>query len=294
MLQTIRMGIGVLPKCFDRMLGARVNPGGLISADREAFARDGEADRTWHATHVSGLRSAGTTKATQPGRHALTDEIIRRLAQGGRPVIWDVGVSDGVTSLELIEKLGDAFERFYATDRQLDVRLVRHKGRLYFYSDQGRCTQVSTRRFIAYAGTFGRFPLKSIAARMLARAPDVDSPDHQSTLLPLIQPDLHDLAQRDERIVIREHDIFDAWPGEAADIVKVANLLNPGYFPHAAIRAALANIRQAMTDTGVLLITDNHDDGLECVSVFDRKSDAFVPRDTVNGGVRIASLVIEG
>ena len=75
--------------------------------------------------------------------------------------------------------------------------------------------------------------------------------------------------------------------------MKVANLLNPGYFPEEAIRDALARVMAAMSDNAVLLITDNHDDGSECVSVFDRKDDAFALRDTVNGGARIASLVVE-
>jgi hypothetical protein len=203
-------------------------------------------------------------------------------------VIIDIGVSDGVTSLELIEKLAGGFEKFFVTDRSINLSYVEDEERLYFYNEEGKCTIKSTKRLVVYADTMAWIPFTWIAQRILGGAPQCVTP--RAKKLCLIQPDLCDMARKDS--IICEYDVFNAWPGPVADIIKVANLLNLDYFEETQIRNAMVNISKAVKEKGKVVVVDNRADGMECVSVFRKSRGKLCLDREINGGCHTKDIVL--
>ncbi|MCX6880606.1 MAG: hypothetical protein NTW21_43390 [Verrucomicrobia bacterium] len=206
-----------------------------------------------------------------------------------RPAILDIGVSDGVTSLELIEHLGDSFEQYFVADRQTDL-LYQVKGNTtYFYDRNGLCILIATRRWLVYPQAGGWFPFGWIARALSLRAPACDT--GHARVLSLLQPELLELTRRDSRITVMTYDVLHPWPGPAVNLVKVANLLNPEYFPESLIRVALANINAALEENGMLVVSDNRESDLECVSAFRKRGSGFAVVSVTNGGCRVHGVI---
>ncbi len=272
-------------------LPRRANPGGLVLADRRAVDPARWDTREAFALHASSFTEGPTWRSTSPRRHEATHEAIARLPAGERRRILDAGVSDGVTSLELIERLGDGFERFYATDRRIEVSYMRRRGKLYFYEASGACVLVSTRRWIVYRSPGGWLPFRWMARWCLSRAPRASY--ERLDRLSLVQPELRALAKTDDRIVIRCYDVFDPWDGELLDLVKVANLLNPAYFEDKQIRRAVVCLGSALREGGRLYITDNRRGRREKFSVLRRDGSRLVLENRVEGGSEVTELALD-
>lgn len=284
----IKIGRGAFPRWCERIVPSRWNPGGLIDPDRESCGRC-DGDRAWFSTHISGFSSGRTWKSTRPHRHPKTDELILRLYRDAKPVILDVGISDGITSLELIEKLAGRFTTYFATDRHLRINYQRRGRSVFFYDGTGECTVLSTKRFIVYRDDRAAAPFRYVARLLMSRAPAFDRTKAES--LWLIQPDLRKAAEEDGAIVLREYDVFQAWPGPAVDIAKVANVLNQDYFSDDEIRSALVNVKGAIREGGRLFVTENRDDDRERASVFVKDDRGFVLEQMIMGGAEISSIV---
>lgn len=205
---------------------------------------------------VSTIKLGGTWRTTQPKRHGRLEDELCRLLAGSRPSILDVGASDGSTSLDMIQRLGDDFSAYYVTDRFLEVTALASGGRVYVYGPGGEAIMAAGTRLVAYDDMDGADPLSRIlAARLLAAAPPAGSGG--SLRVSLIQPALESLARKDPRIKIQPHDIFEPWPGPPLDLVKAANILNPCYFDQAGLEKALANLINALAPSGRLAVVDN-------------------------------------
>src|SRR5205823_4110252 len=82
-----------------------------IASARQVFLR-GQSEPTedrvhqeWSFFHSVGLRN-GTHKTTAPARLANVDELVCELLRGQTAVtLLDVGISSGITTLELLERL---------------------------------------------------------------------------------------------------------------------------------------------------------------------------------------------
>lgn len=260
----------------------------LVTGDPREVMREG-ITREQFAWAVSSIKIGTTWRITQPSRHALSDRVVLELASvQGRPVILDVGVSDGCTSLDLIEKLGGNFERFYVTDASLEIDVMEKGGATYFYHPRaGQCIMRVGDGSIVYADTQGSiFPLNLIARSLLSEAPAYDAGSARS--MSLVQPELRKLAESDQRVAICEYDVFQPWTREELDIVKVANLLNRVYFSDGQIVEAIKNLSRAMKPDGKLLVVDNRK--TERVSLFSKQTSGLKLEREIHGGANVAHL----
>jgi len=235
---------------------------------------------------VSPLLVHGTRKTTRPGRHAQSDRMLLEALRGRRPVILDVGASDGSTSLDLLGALGGEFEAYYVTDKAPRIRARAERGRTFFYGADGECVLVATPRWVAYP-TAGARVWRPLLRLLHGEIPPCD-PGYPE--VSLVQPRLHEIARRDPRVVIRDYDVFRPWDGPAATAVKAANLLNRAYFSDGQIREALRNLWRALAPEGLLLVIDNR--GVEQASLFRRSAGGFVPAGKVRGGTDVQDLVL--
>ncbi len=234
---------------------------------------------------VSSLQFGVTFKTTHPGRHAQSNRFLRETYRGSRPVILDVGASDGSTSLDLIQELGSNFAYYYVTDLNLSVRCgYDSKGVVYFVDQNGSCILRASERLLVYSDTSrAKLPLRLIARTLLAKCRNAGGWRN----LVLIQPALRRRAKCDPRIIIQRYDIFAPWTGPPPDLVKVANLLNNDYFSDSQIKKALQVQCSILAPNGRLLLI-SEDQDIEKFSVF-RKTPAGMELELTHAGGAKAS-----
>lgn len=292
----IKLSIGILPRWCDRMLRAKNNPRTFVD-HAEAIKKDDLAcDRRRFSELVGTVTSGVTTKSTRPQRHRITNQIITELCSASSCTILDIGVSDGVTSLDLIEALNSKFKHYFVTDVSFSVSYIESGRWTYFYDTAGGCFLMATDMFIVLPWLEGAwFPVGSIARWLLSRAPHYA--DDRAKKASQIQPELLALAEQDKRITIREYDVFRPWLGPQVDLVKICNVLNRIYFSDHRIVAAVENIKGALKNSAKLVVTDNREiDADHCemerVSVFARNEQGYTLVKNANGGVDIEELIL--
>jgi hypothetical protein len=239
---------------------------------------------------VSSLQFGVTFKTTHPGRHAQSNQFLRETCRGSRPVILDVGASDGSTSLDLIRELGSDFAYYYVTDLNLSVRCgYDSKGVVYFVDQNGSCILRASERLLVYSNTSrAKFPLRLIAKALLAKCGNAGGWRN----LVLIQPALRRRAKCDPRIIIQRYDIFAPWTGPPPDLIKVANLLNNEYFSDAQIEEALQAQCSNLAPNGRLLLI-SEDQDVEKFSIFRKTQIGMQLEWTHAGGAKASPHVAQ-
>jgi hypothetical protein len=264
------------PHCMARFTVA--DPRVMIRADltAEEFSR-----------HLSVLKFGTTFKTTRPGRHARSNRLLAALYRGDRPIILDVGASDGSTCLDLMLALEDRFARYFATDYHLSVEWGTDSGGVVFFRDSGgRCVLRAGRRFVAYCDTKGARPPLGLVATLLLRGVRRVSSWRE---LSLIQPSLLARAARDPRVVVERYDLFTPWRGPRPDLIKIANLLNRIYFSEQRIAAVLARQREILREGGRLLLLDNRGEE-EKFSLLRKLDGKMTVEHSFGGGSEVVSL----
>ena len=267
------------PRALTRWLPTADDPRALGGPDPRAL---GGGD---FARAVSVLKFGATFKTTSPGRHREADRVVVERFAGERPVILDIGASDGVTSLDLIRRLGDGFSRYFVTDYNIAVEVgADRRGVSYFRSPSGDAVLAATDRFVLYADTAGApRPASWLCRKVLGRAPRVRAWRE----VKLVQPELLRLAAGDARVAVERYDMMAPWTGPAPDLVKMANVLNNVYFTPSQIRAALACQCGVLREGGRLLLVDNRGDA-ERLSLFRRARGEMVLEESFGGGADAA------
>ncbi len=266
--------------------------GGLSFAfdDPRPLARGGNSMLTPEefSDAISTLQFGVTFKTTRPGRQENSNRYIAEVYRGARPVVLDVGASDGSTSLDLIRAL-EGFERYYVTDLNLSTRCGHdRRGRFYFMDQRGKCALRASERFVVYSETRGAWlPLRIIAKALIAGARNVD----EWSELTLIQPALVVMAQRNPRISIMRYDMFTSWTGQPPDLIKVANLLNAKYFSDEEMSQAVTVQCSNLAPGGRLLLVSEDDDIVERFSVFRKTPKGMVLEHTHHEGAKAAPHV---
>jgi hypothetical protein len=212
---------------------------------------------------ISSLNFGVDFKSTYAGRHKRSDRLVADLYRESRPVILDIGASDGSTSLDLIRSLSD-FARYFVTDLNLSAFCGKTRREVvYFMSLEHSCTMRASRRFLVYAETHRAvFPLALLAKALISGNRGVT---HWHKVL-FVQPELIKLTQHDPRISISRYDLFTKWSGQPPDLIKIANLLNPKYFTKEAIKRAL-EVQCGNLGIGGRLLLVADDQGVELFSL---------------------------
>jgi hypothetical protein len=279
-----------VPRPLRPLVPNQPDPEGLFGAC------DSEQD---FATAVSSLCINGVWRTTRPGRHDRSGCMIRDATAGQHDLrIIEAGISDGGNAVELADALGTRFTAFYATDRWLSIRATEVEGcRFLRLPNSSDCFMIIGRHCLYYLGTpnsggavnrLGTYAARRLLRRLERAAVTPEGWD----CLSLIGPALRRAVQADPRIVTVEWDIFNPWQLERADVIRVANVLNPSYFSHTRLLGAIANLRTALRDGGLLAVVDNRNE--ERVGLFRRCGPRFDVEATLAGGCEVAALVTDG
>lgn len=267
----------VLPPVLRRCLPHKPSPLPLlgVSLDEETFSRC-----------VSSICVDGVWKTTKPARHEVTNaHLLRRLAGRTCLRVLDVGVSDGVTAADLAASLAPQLSAYYATDLYLALDAVERRGAWHFFR-AGRQTSamVVTRRLIYYRAAEAENAFRRWIDRRSTDVLEAERPQRVS----LVSPKLRALIDAGVPVQLAEWDVFEPWTREKMDVVRAANILNPAYFNPDRLRIALARLRDALVEGGLLFIVDNRP--AEKGSLLRREGEGFRLVDRVGTGCDIESL----
>lgn len=240
MFAPIRLVEGGWPAAVERMLRR------FVWADPRVVASDTTPERFRVAMNAFHL--GGTYKITGTQRHRAADGLLIDGVDTAGADIVDIGASDGSTSADLAERLGD-FASYTIADLYLEVSHVRVGRRTVFFDSSGEPILVAGNRLLAWpemSPSVGR-----LYARTIRRARSADR-----TTIPLLNPITRHLMAADPRIRARTHDVFTVWP-EPVDVIKVANLLRRLYFSDDRLLDGLGSIHASLAQGGHLLLVDN-------------------------------------
>lgn len=250
-----------------------------------------ELSRSEFARCVSTFRAGNTWKTTSPLRHRHSNVIFRQLVnQVDFPVVLDVGVSDGSTSLELIEILQNKFQSYYVTDLFFELYYIEKGNLLYVYDPLGRqCIMKISEGYIVYFQLNNILPfVNRVVKKIYSTVPSFDSCCAKQ--ISICQPDLKKLTQTHPKIIIKEYNVLNAWDLQSVDIIKVANVLNLSYFSKIQIKAAILNLYNALKNGGWLLLVENRN--VEKGSLLKKEDSGFKLMDSFNGGSDVESLFL--
>lgn len=190
-----------------------------------------------------------TIKITGFDRHAAADALLLDNLDLDGASIVDIGASDGSTSADLVTKL-PAFASYVMADLYLELSAAEIGRHLVLFDHQGTCILVAGRRLMGWP-SLSRL-VRVLYGPLIARARRRPA---RSVLL--LGPAARELIRDDPRVSARVHDVFQAWPQPAPDVIKVANLLRRLYFSDADILRALQVLLESLEDGGHLLVVDN-------------------------------------
>lgn len=227
------------------------------------------------ARFFGALRTGNDTfKRTGEARLRAIDEALTEcLDQAGATVdaVLDLGISSGVTTIELAEAIrrSGRLVSITGTDRSLAARivdlplgcraLVEPTGHVLQYEIWGRAMRPWTRRldYLTGMAVVRRFVNRTLAPLAFARARDKTQQPGETVAL--VSPRL----ARSDTIQLIEDDITirNATLVGAFDLVRAANILNRHYFDPASLRRAVENVRSYLRGPGAwLLVLRTHGD----------------------------------
>ncbi len=263
------------PKTLTRILPSATDPRILC---------EGELGEAIFTGAVSTFKFRTTFKSTQKARFPLTVLELASLPYERRPIIIDVGASDGTTALEIMQSV--PYEKYYVTDLNIDVFYQATDKATWFYDEKGLCILMATDHWIAYPETVSAlFPFDKISAALFAHAPRWES---DSARLQLINPLLR--SHKGNNLLIEKHNILEPWPHEKADLIIAANLLNRSYFTASEIKLALKNMLDALGDSGRIVIIENRKN--EQATIFKFSAGTVSVEKRVNGGSEIENSAL--
>jgi len=256
----------------------------LPSADDPRVLTLNPADETKFSRAVSMFKFGSTFKSTGKLRFPLTLRELASLQFSTAPVIVDVGASDGITSLDIMETV--RFKKYYVTDLNIETYYTVSGNYTFFYDPAGVCIMAANDRWIVYNDFVSAiFPFRGWARAILAHAPVFNT---DMTSIRLITPALQ--KEGSLNLVVENYDVFNKWPHEKADLIIAANILNHDYFSSTDLRKALTNLIEALQGSGRLVIIENRD--FEKSTIFHLSGKIVEIERKINDGAEIESLVM--
>ena len=270
-----------------------------------AHARSAEFSRL-----VSELCFGGSWKYTKLGRNRQSNQLLVELFRMRKPLaleLLDVGASDGITTWEMLNAISSNLGISVSAaliDKYLTL-VCRSNGFVKEYSTSDgkavfarfgpigivleRSHENAYRRF-HFRHFVSDFFYRKFVYRYL-RCSSFRNRLAQIERISLINP----MVESDKRICPFEKDVFSLhaeWIGRF-DVVRVANVLNPGRFSLLAMNKAVAILSDCIKDGGFLVMSRNPSDclnGHEDASIWEKKDGKLALISECGVGFELSSL----
>jgi len=230
----------------------------------------------------------GTSKQTSQNRFYEVDlKIINMLkAQNSKSIIHDIGVSNGITSVELSKKMSESNIEadFTISDKYSKVYLTEG-----FIS---RIYDANQNMMFAYVGIIVASPhLRYFyISQLMFKLINKQTPIKNCKTIYLFHHKVFELIDNGV-IKYLEYDVFSTKLSEVFTFVRCMNVLNLNYFGEAAIKQAIENISSSLVDRGILLIGRTLQDGTNHATFFTKLKQKLIPVSDVNSGSEIKYIV---
>ncbi len=232
---------------------------------------------------ISCFRIGSTFKSTKRGRHSKSDTLLLSHLDDS-PVILDIGASNGITSVDLMERIDFRFRKYYVTDRNLYAKSAAIGTNHFFFDSNDDWILVANKFFVGYPQHSRLVRRRFKSAEQQARSVLGDESN-----IRMVHPQLVELENSNPRIEIRSHDLFHEWAHTRPTVIKVANLLNRAYFDQSDLIRAKDRLLSLLPPAGLLLVVDNRAE--EASSLFSKQSDTFRPVARVGAGCESEPLL---
>lgn len=252
------------------------------------------------------LKTANNTfKRTEPSRLAAIDAaLIATMARDDSQIhaVLDLGISSGVTTLELLESLRATGHEPHmtGTDRSVRARLVplpfgcralvEPNGHVLQYEVMGRAVRPWERRLDRWTGMF---LVRKLVEGQLRKPAIARAAAGDGTEVALISPRLrqnHAFQWLEDDITRRSAALVGRF-----DLVRAANLLNRHYFEPEVLRQAVGNAIAYLSGPGAwLLIVRTHGAADHRGTLFRMQENGrLVIIDRYGSGSEVEDLVME-
>jgi len=272
----------------------------LAGALAERSADSTDLSREFSA-YVSSIRIVGhISKLTRPNRLCQMNQALCQQLRALTPAdvtLLDLGGSDGVTTLELVEHLeAELGVEVRAWMLDLYVRLLRYArgGVVEYRMADGAPIMLRVGpvglQLSSLAST--RDPVSRILGRLyLGRARFRQSMPLDGSIS-LINPHV----TRDRRIAVTEWNALERNSEliDRATVARASNILNRVYFSDDQILCAAGHLHAYLHEGGLLVISRNRSEQceeLEAGSIWRKEGDRFLPLENVGGGSEVADLI---
>lgn len=136
-------------------------------------------------------------------------------------------------------------------------------------------------------------PLLTPALRMLAAAARRRGSEGGSGLAHRTIPLIVAEARERPQIEVVQDDVTESGRyRHRFDAIRVANLVQRGYFDEPTLRLILANLRDRLKDGGLLAVCQTVDDAGNQATVFRLQGDRFEAEASLGGGVEVCDIVL--
>jgi hypothetical protein len=244
------------------------------------------------AAFFGGLRLAnGTFKTTSEHRLDDLNELVASVLPTRRPLrVKDVGISSGITTIELAERLRSAgIELEIAgTDLSLEARLVHLTKRLRVLFDAaGNVLQTdiwgyAVPREMRRSERLLFGAIVALATRAARR--------HSYESVRLVSPRL--LGRRD--VEVFEEDLMNPSAQREWDVIRAANILNIAYFPIETLRTMIERMTSTLAVQGILAVCRTDITGTNNATVFRLGNAGYEVVGRIGSGSEIEDLVLAG
>ncbi|MFK7913942.1 MAG: hypothetical protein AB8B93_08515 [Pseudomonadales bacterium] len=231
----------------------------------------------------------GITKQTAQNRFSDLDQKTAGLiAQQTDASVHDVGVSSGITSVELYTQLKAANVaplQFSVSDRYAKFYTQTHGSQTdVFDADQRlQCSYLGP--LYGDRHTSSKYPL-SVWLHKRASAFDSD----QAESFYLFHPKLLSLIE-DKHINVLEYDVLTTRPETAYSYVRCMNLLNLSYFDKPQLLQGIANVRASLRSDGILQVGRTEQSGENHVGFYRNTASGLERIDQIGDGSEIHDLI---
>jgi hypothetical protein len=229
-----------------------------------------------------------TSKQTSAGRFGDLDRLTCSIVTEHRlAVIHDVGVSSGVTSLDLYRALATSGTplTFHVSDKYAVYRCAgRCPARII--DAEGSVKELYVGSLLGTRAVTYKYPVTRFLYWLLARRP-IRGPVRSFVLFD------HEVLEHIGKGLIRriDYDVFTTHMPGAFSFVRCMNLLNLGYFPPESIETGLRNLIESVKEGGVLQIGRTHPNGTSHATFYRKHGTRLEVLQEVGSGTELRGLI---
>lgn len=234
----------------------------------------------------------GIYKTTKANRFIdIDEELISILEENKTYLIHDVAASDGITSVELLQKLdkSNIKSKFIFSDKFAKI----------FWSPKWYGTvykdQEGTVLFLDFFGiqAYRNTSIKYIFSKILGYLFPGNSPVLNSdTEILLLNPKARE-AISEGKLEFMYYDIFESkQEKEKFDLIRCINILNLGVFSDELISKGLANLIPSLKEGGIFLIGRSDESNfVNHATIYKKTGGKLLPMKNINKGTELKNLI---